>query len=125
MCLIASVTESANPEVSLLTTNIIVGGLSLFKGSFGVKMFRKSITDIVETVVYFNLLAVAAFSQYQFKTDLKKQTAVAYISTITTLLLLVGVIAYHVYLLIRKNTTIQLNEHPSATPVTTTVAKKK
>ena len=118
----ASVTVSANPEVSLLATIILVGGLSLFKGSFGVKIFKKSITDIVETVVYFNLLALAAFSLYDFKTDLKKQTAVAYISTIITLLLLVGVIAYHVYPLIR-NITLELNKHTPATSATTSVAK--
>ena len=118
----ASVTVSANPEVSPLTTIILVGGLSLFKGSFGVKMFKKSITDIVETVVYFNLLALAAFSLYDFKADLKKQTAVAYTSTIITLLLLVGVIAYHVYPLIRK-ITLELNKHTPATSATTSVAK--
>ena len=112
----ASVTMSANPQVSLLATIILIGGLSLFKGSMGVKMFRKSITDIVETVVYFNLLALAAFNQFEFKNDLKKQTAVAYTSIIITLLLLVGVIAYHVYLLIRKEkTTIELDEYPLAT----------
>ena len=111
----ASVTVSAKPQVSLLATIILVSGLSLFKGSFGVKMFRKSITDIVETVVYFNLIALAAFSIYDFKADLKKQTAVAYTSTIITFLLLVGVIAYHVYLLIRKEkTTIELDEYPLA-----------
>ena len=118
----ASVTVSANPQVSLLATIILVGGLSLFNGSFGVKMFKKSITDIVETIVYFNLLALAAFSLYDFKADLKKQTAVAYTSTIITLLLLVGVIAYHVHPLIRK-ITLELNKHTPATSATTSVAK--
>ena len=118
----ASVTVSSNPQVSLLATIILVGGLSLFNGSFGVKMFKKSIIDIVETIVYFNLLALAAFSLYDFKADLKKQTAVAYTSTIITFLLLVGVIAYHVYPLIRK-ITLELNKNTPATPATTTVAK--
>ena len=69
--------------------------------------------------MYFNLLALAAFSQYKFKTDLKKQSAVAYTSTIITFLLLVVVIAYHVYLMIisRKETTcipVELNEYPQS-----------
>ena len=55
----------------------------------------------------------AAFSLYHFKTDPTKQTAVAYTSTIITFLFLVGVIAYHVYLLIRREKTIvELNEYP-------------
>ena len=111
----ASVTVSANPQVSLLATIILVGGLIYLKSIINLKVYKKSITDIVETTVYFNLLALAAFSMYNFKTDLKKQTAVAYTSTIITFLLLVGVIAYHVYLLIRKEKIpVELNEYPLA-----------
>ena len=112
----ASVTVSANPQVSLLATNILVGGLFFLNRCIrNSTVYKKSITDIVETIVYFNLLALAAFSMYDFKTDLKKQTAVAYTSTIITLLLLVGVIAYHVYLLIRKEKIpVELNEYPLA-----------
>ena len=109
----ASVTVSANPEVSLLATIILVGGLIYLKSIMNL-VFKKSITNIVETTVYFNLFTLA-FSMYNFKTDLKKQTAVAYTSTIITLLLLVGVIAYHVYLLIRKEKIpVELNEYPLA-----------
>ena len=108
----SSVTVSANPEVSLLATIILVGGFSLFKGSLGVKMVNKSITYIVETILYFNLLALAAFSQYKFNIDLKKQTAVAHISTIITLLLFAVVLAYHLYLVIRKEKiTAEVNEY--------------
>ena len=118
----ASVTVSAKPEVSLLATNILVGSLFLLKSIINLKVYKKSITDIVEAIVYFNLLALGTFSLYDFKTDLKKQTAVAYTSTIITLLLLVAVIVYHVYLLIRKKTTTELNEHP---PVSSTAAKNE
>ena len=118
----ASVTVSANPQVSLLATNILVGSLFLLKSIINLKVYKKLITDIVEAIVYFNLLALGTFSLYDFKADLKKQTAVAYTSTIITLLLLVGVIAYHVYLLIRKKTTTELNELP---PVSSTAAKNE
>ena len=111
----ASVTLSANPEVSLLATAIVIGTLFLLKSIINLKVYKKSITDIAETIVYFNLLALAAFSMYDFKNDLKKQTAVSYTSTIITLLLLVGVIAYHVYLLIGKEKIpAELNEYPLA-----------
>ena len=119
----ASVTVSDKPQVSPLATIILVGGLFLLKSIINLKVYKKSSTDIVENIVYFNLLALAAFSLYDFKTDLKKQTAVAYTSTIITLLLLVGVIGYHVYLLIKKKkSTTKLDEHP---PVTSTAARNE
>ena len=65
----ASVTVSTDPQVSLLMTIVLVGGL-LF-------------VDIVNTVMYFNLLALAAFNLYNFG-DITNQRAVAYISTIIT-----------------------------------------
>ena len=94
---------SNNPQSSLLVTLILVGGLFFLNGITGFRSYKKSIVDVLETGLYFNLLAFAAFSQYDFKTDITKQTAVAYTSTIITFILLVGVIIYHVYLLVRKD----------------------
>lgn len=78
--------------------------------------------------INFNLLALAAISQYKFKTDPTKQTAVAYTSTIITLFLLIGVIAYHLYLLMRKEkTTVELDEYPliPVQPVNTQVKQSE
>ena len=75
---------------------------------------KSIISDVVEIIMSFNLLVFSTFSLYNFKTDPgpTKQTAVAYTFTI---ILLVGVIAYHVYHLIRKEkTTIELDEYPLA-----------
>ena len=65
-------------------------------------VYRKSLVDIVDTVLYFNILASAAVSLYNFKANITKQTAVAYISTLTTLILLIGAMAYHAALLIKR-----------------------
>ena len=73
--------------------------------------------NIIETGLYFNLLALSAFSWYRFKIDAKKQTAIAYTSTTITFILLVGVIIYHVYLLVRKDHPRlgeEVNEYPLA-----------
>ena len=113
----ASVTVSQfdNPQASLLITIILVGGLSLIKEITGARVYKKSFVNIVETGLYFNLLALAAFSSYDFKNDVNRQTAVAYTSTIITFLLLVGVIIYHVSLLVRKNKPRQeVDEYPMA-----------
>ena len=113
----ASVTVSDDPEISLLATIILVGGLFFLNRCIrNLKVYKKSVTDIVETIVYFNLLVLAAFSlRYSFKADPTEQTAVAYTSTIITFFLLIGVIAYHVYLLIKKKkTTVELKEYSLA-----------
>ena len=94
---------SNKPQSSLLVTLILVGGLLLLNGITSFRAYKKSIVDVLEIGLYFNLLAFAAFSQYDFKTDIMKQTAVAYTSTILTFILLVGVVIYHVYLLVRKD----------------------
>ena len=94
---------SNNPQSSLLVTLILVGGLFFLNGITGFRAYKNSIVDVLETGLYFNLLTFAAFSQYDFKTYITNQTAVAYISTIITFILLVGVIIYHVYLLVRKD----------------------
>jgi hypothetical protein len=99
----ASVTVSADPQISLLLTIILVGVMFSLSKTAGVTVYKNLLIDIVDTILYFNLLALSAFSWYRFKTDIEKQTAVAYTSTIITFILLVGVIIYHVYLLVRKD----------------------
>ena len=94
---------SGKPQTALLVTIILVGGLFFLKGITGFRAYKKSIVDVLETGLYFNLLVFAAFSLHDFKTDTIKQTAVAYTSTIITFILLVGGIIYHMYLLVRKD----------------------
>ena len=117
MYVTASVTVSRDPQTSLLITNILVGSLFVIKEITGARVYKKSFLSIIETVLYFNLLALSAFSLYRFKIDTKKQTAVAYTSTIIIFILLVGVIIYHVYLLVRKDHPRlgeEVNEYPLA-----------
>ena len=64
--------------------------------------------------IYFNLLALSAFSWYRFKIG---TTALAYTSTIITFILLVGVIIYLMYWLVRKDHPQpgeKVNEYPLA-----------
>ena len=101
----ASITmsNSNKPQTALLVTIILVVGLFFLKGIIGKRVYKNSITDVLQTGVYLNLLAFAVFNLYNFKDDIKKQTAVAYTSTIIILILLVGVIIYHVSVLVRKD----------------------
>ena len=113
----ASVTVSTDPQTKLLITNVLVGSLFLIKEITGARVYKKSFLNIIETGLYFNILALFAFSWYHFKIDTTKQTAVAYTSTIITFILLVGVIIFHVYLLVRKDHPRlgeEVNEYPLA-----------
>ena len=111
----ASVTVSSDPQTSLLVTIFLVSGLFLIKEITGVRVYGISFVNIVETGLYVNLLALSAFSWYRFKTDIRKQTAVAYTSTIAAFILLVGVIICHVSLLVRKNQLYErVNDYPMA-----------
>ena len=113
----ASVTVSADPQTSLLLTIFLVSGLFIIKEITGARIYKKSFVNVVEIGLYVNLIALSAFSWYRFKIDAEKQTAVAYISTIITFILLFGVIIYHVYLLVRKDQLQrgeEVNEYPLA-----------
>ena len=108
----ASVTVSASPQTFPLISILLIGGLFLFKGVLGCRVYKNSLVDIVDTVLYFNLLALAAFSQYDFKVNPTKQTAVAYTSAIITFILLIGSLCYHLRLLLKKEKPPQdLNEY--------------
>ncbi len=113
----ASVTLSVDPQTSLLATNFSLGILFIMKEVTGVRIYKKSLINIVEIGLYVNLLILSAFSWYRFKIDAEKQTAVAYTSTIITFILLVGAIIYHMYLLVRKDQSRwgeEVNEYPLA-----------
>ena len=99
----ASLTLSANPQVLPLLTIILIGTLIFMKGNIGMKLDKESLRDIIDKVMYLNLLILAAFTLYDFKTGVVKQTAIIYTSTITTSILFLGAIVYHVTLLIKRD----------------------
>ena len=69
--------------------------------------------DITDTLLHFNLIAFATFSWY-FKSDITKQTAIAYISTAITFIIFVGRIVHHLILLIKKHKRKKSEHHLSA-----------
>ena len=103
-----AITKSSHPQVLPLMTIIFMTGLLFLKG---IKVSK--LVDIVDAVMNLNIVAFGALSLYHFKTDDKKQTIVAYISTSITLLLLLSVIAYHVIVLIKKGIVNTNEELPS------------
>ena len=110
----ASVTAFSTPQSLPLITAILIGGLLFVKGILGARLYKKSIVDIFDSVIYANLLAFALLTPHNFKSDVTKQTVIAYISTTITLLLLLGAITYHVFvLIISKKKKSMFDEDPS------------
>ena len=113
----ASVTVSTNSQTLPLITGVLIGILFCIKGVFGVKTYKNSIVNVVDTVNYLNLLLLAFFSLYDFKRNIAKQTAIIYISVIITLILFIVSLCYHITLLIKKSKPSQdLNKYP-LTPI--------
>ena len=114
---ITSVAESSNPQTLPLSSALLVGGLILFKGASGRRVYRKSLIDVVDTVLNYNLLALAVITLYDFKCNTTKQTVVAYTSTIVTFIIFIGSICYHVVLPIKKKEPSEECNEPLLSPV--------
>ena len=112
---ISAATASIYPQVPLLVTIILLGSIILVKEIVGMRVYKNVSVDILETVMYFNLLIFASFSQSDFGTsDSQKQAAVSYTSTLITFCLLVSVVVYHI--------SIQIYKNRKTTPVTSVSA---
>ena len=114
MYVTVAVTLSVNTQIQLLMIINLVGGLFFLEGSFGMRVYRQPSVDIVNKVVYLNLLVFATFTMFNYNNDLVQQTVYAYISTGSTLLLLVSVIIYQVVTLCGKRLCDKnQTEHPT------------
>ena len=100
--LTAAVTESKNPTVPLLMTLLLMSVLLFLKGAAGIRLYKKIFVDIVETAILVNLLVYSGFSLYKFNSDSKTQALIAYSSTAKVLVIMIGVIVYHIIVIIKK-----------------------
>ena len=111
----ALVTVSSNPQTALLVTIFFVAGFYLITDIPERRVYKTSLVNTIETVLYFNFLAFSVISLYDFRNDIRKQRAVVYTSTVVTFILLVGVIVYNISLLIKRdNPPKRVNVYPRA-----------
>ena len=117
-CLFAIVsrTRSEDPQASLLPTIILFGGLLTLKTA-RVTVYKSLLVDVIDTGLNFNLLTLSAFSFYHLQTDNIKQSAAIYTSTVITLVLLVGAIIYHIFLIVKKNKRPKKEEGEDGVPL--------
>ena len=103
--IIFALNVNGDPHVSLVAIILIIGALLLAKG-FLVKVYKKWPIDVIESIMYFNILGFAALTWYFIGTP-HKQRAVAYTSVTITLLFLLLIIAFHVYKFTSLSSVIQ------------------
>ena len=113
---IGAPTKSKDPQASLLAIIILVGGLLTLKTA-RVTVYKNLLVDVIDTGLNFNLLALSAFSFYHLQTHNTKQIAVLYTSTVITLVLLVGAIIYHIFLLVKKDKCPKKEEGEDGVPL--------
>jgi hypothetical protein len=93
--LISLLNFSLDPRVDLLATIFIVGGLILLKGVTGMRVYKNWPLDVIETAIYFNLVAFSALTWYNLDFG-GNQIVLAYMSVMIIFILLLGVIVFHV-----------------------------
>ena len=86
---------SLDPRVNLMAVIFIVGGLILIKGVIAKRIYKNWLFDVMETAIYFNLVAFSALTWYNLDFG-GNQVAVAYMSVMITFILLLVVIIFHV-----------------------------
>ena len=74
---------------------LIVGGLILPKGVTVKRVYKNWPLDVMETVIYFNLVAFSALTWYILDFG-GNQVTVAYTSVMIIFMLLLGVIVFHI-----------------------------
>ena len=85
-----------DPQLPLLAIIFAVGALVFFKGILAAIIYKNRLVDILETIMYFNLIAFSALTSYYINEESSK-AAIATTSVSITFILLMIVIAFHVY----------------------------
>ena len=94
--MVSALNVNGDPQLTLLAIIVTVSILLLTKGILATKIYTKWPVDVLETIMYFNIVTFAALSTYYHNTG-KNQTAIGYISVTITFILLLIVIVYHVH----------------------------
>ena len=95
--IVSAINMSGNPRVALVSTITLIGFLPLLKGFLAIRVYKKVPLDLLEMLVYFNLMILSAFSWYSLEANQLTRVAVAYTSTSIIFVLLVAVLFYHIY----------------------------
>ena len=94
--LISVLNFSLDPHVDLIAIIFVVGGLVLLKGVIAKRIYKNWPLDIMETAIYFNLVAFSTLTWYNLDVG-GNQVAVAYTAVMITFIFLLGaIIIFHI-----------------------------
>ena len=93
--IISAVNITGDPKISLVSINILVGLLLLAKGVSQMKIYKVRCVDVMELIIYFNIVAFATVTLQTETTE--HQISIAYSSISVTFILLVIVMLFHVF----------------------------
>ena len=96
--LVAAVNVSNNPHIALTAIVFTVSCIILLKGLVRCSVYNKWPVDVLETCFYFNIVFFAIFMLYSVSRAGRKQEAVAYISVVLTVAILLLILIYHMYM---------------------------
>ena len=86
---------TGDPQISLVSINILFGILFLLKASFEKKVHKQRAFDVMETIMFFNVISFSAVTSTTWTTN--NQTIVAFTSVLITIICLLIVILFHMY----------------------------
>ena len=85
------------PE-ELMSTVVVVGALLLLKSVIATRVYKNWPLDVIETTIYFNLLAFSSLTWYNVSSQASRnQIAVAYTSVMIIFILLLGIFVFHIF----------------------------
>ena len=86
---------SLDQRVYLLSVILLVGGLILLKGVTIERVYKNWPLDVMETAIYFNLVAFSTLTWYNLDSG-EDKTAIAYTSIMIIFIFLLGTIVFHI-----------------------------
>ena len=93
--LISVMNFSLDTRVDMMAVILVAGGLSLLKGVIVKRVYKNWILDVIETAIYFNLVAFSALTWYNLDFG-GNQVAAVYSSVMIIFILLLAIVVFHV-----------------------------
>ena len=94
--LVSAFNPSGDPRVTLLATTFVISCLIVYIATFSVRIYKNRYINIMETLTYFNIMALSIFSWYTVDAD-TNQTILTNMSVGVTFIQLAAIIVYHAY----------------------------
>ncbi len=94
--IISAINIFGDPRISLITIISVVTALQLIKGTFAKNLYKSLAVDIIETIMFCNLVILSTATLYTFDTT-ENQIAIAYTSVLITFIIFLAILTFHIY----------------------------